>query len=193
MRIALAAILTSLALASGQPASAAVIDFDAFPIAPLGAGTEDGFTLAGGGSNLVLPAFQGFPTKSLAASAPFANVTLEITRSLSFVFDELKFMAPVSSPQLGPITVTGYSGATLMATDTFAAPFQQFSPSTYAAINLAGIGIDRLVLTFASTAGSQLVDDIVLSEVPTPAPTPEPASAALLLAGIALLAAKRRA
>ena len=183
---------TAFLLAVTQPAAAVVIDFNAFPNGAFAGGTEDGFTLAVTGTTAIYDA-QGAYTQSFGAGAANAAVTLTITGPAGFVFDGLNYVVRNFANALGPVTVQGYTGATLLATDSYAMPPTTGISYPYASVNLLGLTLDRLVLSL--TAGqntSPQIDSITLSEPVPPTSTPEPASGALLLAGTALLAIRRR-
>ncbi len=189
MRTLLAAAVAGLFGAS--PATAAVIDFNAiagptFPSPVI----EDGFTLTSSGPVFIHGVMTG--SSAFIAGAISSSVSLEITRAALFTLDQL-VIGRHSSPQdsfapVGPVTVAGFSGATLLATDVFAIPFGLFT--THVSSNLSGVGVDRLVVSFTSSSlVVQGVDDLVLSNF---VPAPEPASAALLLAGVLGLVGRRR-
>ncbi len=182
----------SLTLAAAPPAAAAVIDFNAFPTGAFAGGTEDGFTLAVTGVTAIYDATGGY-SQSFGTGAANAAVTLTISGPASFVFDGLNYVVRSFANALGPVAVQGFTGATLLATDSYAMPPLAGVSHPYAAVNLAGLTLDRLVVSFtAGQNNSPQIDSITLSDAAPPTNTPEPASAALLLAGLAAIATTRR-
>lgn len=181
-------LAASLALMSvfSVGAKAVTIDFDGFALGNFAGGVEDGFTL-GAVNGRVWPGVFGFPTNSFGSQDANQSVTLDLTSGGLFSFDSLDLVNPDFSGTLGPVTVTGYLAAAVVGTDLFNVPAVTALPESRFAVNLSGVTLDRLEISFMSIAAkTQLVDNINLSVVPLPA------ASALLALGLAGLAVVRR-
>jgi hypothetical protein len=92
------------------------------------------------------------------------------------------------------VTFSGYLGGVLQAEDVFFTLDGDDSWASFTSSNLAGLAIDRLVVTLpaqSSPVGWTELDNLVLSTDP-PGGVPEPSTIAMLGAGLALITIKRR-
>jgi hypothetical protein len=113
--------------------------------------------------------------------------SLEITRTDggTFLFDSLLFQTEYGESSF--LTVWGYLGSTLVGTDTFTSTISSYA--SVVAVSLAGVSVDRLVITGERDgAGGVAFDDVEL----TPTSVPEPATLLLLGAGLVGARAARR-
>jgi len=143
------------------------IDFDSFALGAFAGGNEDGYTISATNGR-VWNGF-GFPTRSVGTFDANQTATFTITGPSLFNFNGFDLVRPDFTPSGNPVTARGYVGAVLVAQDVFAIPGVVSTPTAYGAINLAGIGIDRLVLsTTSSSASTTLIDNVDVDPVPEP-------------------------
>lgn len=169
------AIAMLLGLAGTGVANAAVIDFGAFATGSFSGGSEDGFAITATSANIW---YTPFSNNSLGVASPTTTATATLTTTGLFEFGSLDFaVRDASTPGL---TVEGFLGASSVGIDSFAAPVAFDTLFSFSALNLAGVKIDRLLLTFtSSSSNSPRIDNIVLSTS-----VPEPGT--VILMGIAL-------
>ncbi len=179
MRLILATIAVAL-LASTS--SAATITFDGLPAGNIGGpsvfteGEFDMLIVDGYGG----PDGSGKEYERLWGSAGTLEVVL--SGGGAFMFSSIDWQAEGGSGTPS-ITLEGFLGAALLATDTFSTSSSAYT--TFGASNLAGLHIDKLVIKADRTSGTMgAANDLVL--------TPEPSSAALLALGIVGIGAVRR-
>jgi hypothetical protein len=137
----------------------------------------------------VWPGIYGFPTLSVGSDGPDTASTFTFTDGGTFSFVSLDLDNPgVSGP---PVTVQGYEGATLVASDIFDVPTVAGTPATFDVVHLAGLDLTSLVVTVTSNElDTPLVDNVTFN-----AATPEPGMIPLLglsICGILGLRWKRR-
>ncbi len=188
----------AVALAPARTA-AATITFETAPpeyfTAPV---TESGFTYAPGpGSLYVSP--NGNPGQDMEGDGSGGGGVLRVTSAAgsTFQFAGLEFSAyNLTTGTTGTITVTGLLGGATVGSDTYtlptvnAAPYTNWTPER--AANLSGQVVDTLLVNLpASATGDTFWDNIDNLQV-VATQVPEPASLALLGAGLLGFACLRR-
>ncbi len=185
-----AAATLILGLAGG--ARAATIGFGALPGNdgdPVSSYTESGFTVTAGTANIATGKFYGNPVPNLVFDFgydPTTSGTVIVTSaggSFTFASVDLSSGATVADTY-DDYTITGFAGGTQAFTQTgrlFGSPTNAFVTVGSA----SGTSIDRLLITANGGNGSfsANLDNLVVQA----AAVPEPASAALLGAGLGLL------
>jgi hypothetical protein len=198
-----AALLTVAVPFIGSSAKANVITFETAPPGPgfTGPVTEDGFTyktLSGG----LLVNTSGNPGQDMEGMVVGGGGVLEITRAgplADFSLSKLDYSAfALSGVGSQTLVVTGLLGGTVVGIDTFTLANTNIGLPKYAnwttetASKLAGVKLDEL--TIGLNAGvlpsvfHQNVDNVVLN----PVGVPEPASLAMLAAGLIGMGIARR-
>lgn len=162
---------TAGVVAAGTSAKAAVVTFDGFSAGVFAGGMEDGFTIVTSNATVWEPIY-GFPTQS--AGTDVINVTgiFSFTAAAPFRFVSIELVDPGFDSMSGPVIAEGYLGAMLLATDVFPLPGIRRVPVMHSAGNLAGLTLDRLVLsTTASDDQTTIFDNVTFaSAVAEPAP-----------------------
>jgi hypothetical protein len=183
--LGLTALLALPAVASH--ATPVTIDFDGLAsTSSFASGTEEGFAITGisgpiGVNNNYLTPASG---RNSIHHQNAGDAKFSLARTDGGDFTLTSFLAGSAFGGANPLTVQGYLDGALIATDVFSAipngSFAFFAPN-----NLSGRLLDNLVFAMGpATAGPTHLDNIVLDT----AAVPEPASLALLGAG--LLAAR---
>ncbi|MCB0088967.1 MAG: hypothetical protein KDE54_13735, partial [Caldilineaceae bacterium] len=126
---------------------------------------EDGYTIIPGGT--VKKYRQAFPTPPFNGTILIGNgsgSTLTITRqdAGSFQFKQLDGQCSGCISAGTSLDVQGFLGNTLVGTDSYPLFLHESNPATFAAVNLAGKTIDRLVVNFHNVTGRASTDNIVL-------------------------------
>ncbi|HKN61026.1 MAG TPA: PEP-CTERM sorting domain-containing protein [Candidatus Acidoferrales bacterium] len=183
MRKALWIIAAVLILITGVVPSAqanTVFQFDGFPTGPFSSGADNGFSVSSV-NGYVWGNTYGFPGNSAGTGFPDTAATFTFTDGGTFTFLSLDLDNPGFGGTLTAVTVDGYLGAALVAADSFDVPSASKTPTTFDAVNLAGLDINSLVVTVTSnTAESPLLDNVTF----TGTGVPEPAAIWMLSLGI---------
>jgi hypothetical protein len=174
-------------LSFGQAyASPIVLDFDAFAAGSFTGtlGTEDGITISAMGGVPYIDDFSlfGNPLNGFFNDETGSTSTFSFVGSGLFTFDTLDIVGGLFGGASGDVTVEGYLGGVLQASDTFS-PTSSFT--TVSAAGLAGLGIDRLDVLMPEFGVS--ADNLVLGNS-----IPEPTTLALLGLGLAGVGWSRR-
>ncbi len=185
----LAAIAALFGVAATSP-KAAVVTFDGFPTGPFAGGVEDGFTVAVSNATVWEPIY-GFPTQSAGTDVINVTATFSFTAAGPFQFLGIDLVDPGFDSKSGPVIAAGYRGATLIATDVFLRPGIKRVPIIRTATNLAGLNLNRLVLTTASSGAQTTLFDNVRFASAVPEPAPIALAGVVVLGGI-LLGRRRR-
>jgi len=178
------------ALSAGVAYAGTIVQFDGFATGTFTSGSDNGFTITAV-NGFVYGNSYGFPGNS--AGVPFPDTTSTYTFSdggdFTFVSLDIDVSASGQTQLLPPITVAGYSGALLVATDSFPVPSLGGTPETFDAVNLAGLNVNSLVVSVTSNAlVSPLIDNVTFNTT-----VPEPATISTLGVGLcAVLVARRR-
>jgi hypothetical protein len=185
-------LLTLVAgLSAGLAHADALVQFDGFTTGAFSSGTDDGFSIAAVNGNIWSG---GFPGNSAGSNNPGVTATFTFTDGGAFTFLSLEIAKynALDDDAFPAVTVDGYSGASLVATDIISVP-SGGGPETFDADNLAGLSLTSLVVSVSSNyLGPALIDDFTFGS-PTPTATPEPATITMFGAGLcALLAVRRR-
>jgi hypothetical protein len=184
-------LLTLVAgLSAGLAHADSLVQFDGFSTGAFSSGTDNGFTI--GATNASIWS-GGFPGNSAGENNPGVTATFTFTDGGAFTFLSLEIAKynALDDDAFPAVTVEGYSGATLLATDSFSVP-SGGAPGTFDADNLAGLSLTSLVVSASSNyLGPALIDDLDFDS-PTPTATPEPATISMLGAGVCAILAARR-
>jgi hypothetical protein len=168
-----------LGVLSSVSVNAAIIDFDAFPSGTYAypgdsIGTEDGYSLVAHSSGTVELGIHSFfsTTGNGVSQGNPGTPVLQVTRASTFTFDSFDTRDQSGSPA-EPITVTGFLLGVPQGSDVFD-PNPGPAMTTMPSINLAGIAIDELRISFPvpfPAFNFVNFDNIVLSDVAVPEPS----------------------
>jgi hypothetical protein len=160
-----------LLIAGGAPSVQAdtKFQFDGFSTGPFSNGTDNGFSVSSV-NGYIWGNTYGFPGNSAGAGSPDTAATFTFTDGGTFTFVSLDLDNPGFGGTLTAVTVDGYRGATLVAADSFDVPSAFETPTTFDALNLAGLDINSLVVTVTSNnLETPLLDSVTFTAVPEPA------------------------
>ncbi|MEO0680694.1 MAG: VPLPA-CTERM sorting domain-containing protein, partial [Pseudomonadota bacterium] len=194
-----AALAALLAAGLAAPASAlpVVIDFEGVGAEQgegefTGTATEDGFTLDFDEMFIALGS-TSTPDFEIERSAGTDGV-LTITKGGDlFGFISVDWEAEDDDEPNIDITLEGFLGAASQGADTFTTGLQAYT--TFSAVDLAGLSLDRLVISADRDGGfSGAFDTVVLNDAPggPSSEVPVPAAGGLLVAALGGLALMRR-
>ena len=148
------------------------------------------FTVAVSNATVWEPIY-GFPTQSAGTDVINVTATFSFTAAGPFQFLGIDLVDPGFDSKSGPVIAAGYRGATLIATDVFLRPGIKRVPIIRTATNLAGLNLNRLVLTTASSGAQTTLFDNVRFASAVPEPAPIALAGVVVLGGI-LLGRRRR-
>jgi hypothetical protein len=177
--VAVAAALS----AAGAGAHAATVTFDDLPT-----GSYSGTTTEAGFVRNIVGMFVDFGELEALCCSSGGSLTLTKSDSGLFSFTSIDWQHEYADGRTSSVTIQGFVGATLVATDVFSTSSTAYA--TFAAVSLASLAIDRLVVTAdRSSIDGGSMDNIVLGAAGT---VPAPLSLSLVGLGLAALALQRR-
>ncbi len=164
-------------------AQAATITFDDLPF-----GVYTGTTTEAGFDRAIVGMFVDSGQLEALCCSSGGSLTLTKSGGGLFTFDSIDWLHEYFSGGTSSVTIQGYVGAALIATDVFSTTSTSYA--TFAAVSLASLAIDRLVVTADRdfTSGGTM-DNIVLGTAST---VPAPLSLSLVGVGLLGLALQRR-
>jgi hypothetical protein len=136
------------ALSAGLAHGDTLVQFDGFSTGPFSSGTDNGFTISATNGSIWSG---GFPGNSAGENSGGVTSTFTFTDGGAFTFLSLEIdkYNPLDDAPIPAVTVEGYSGASLVATDSFNVP-SGGAPETFDADNLAGLNLTNLVVSVSS-------------------------------------------